>query len=198
MRCRARHVPPLLCSTLKTSPGAPTIAWYAAAIHPFTCHWCICTCAVHTEFCLRRTTGTAGCDVSRASVRDATRQLRRKPRSVTLAEITAENDFKNDLVLWVLPRQLRNAMPRVVQSWVSMQWCGAKAPYSAMRHTTAGNPPAPFASLGCVAGPELPHVLGSVRGSRSRLGLVHLRAFGSTLFRGRGRPTFRAMASQVG
>lgn len=91
-------------------------------------HWCICTCAVHTELCLRRTTGTAGCDVSRASVRDATRQLQQKPRSVTLAEIIAENDFKNDLVLWVLPRQLRNAMPRVVQSWVSMQWCGAKPP----------------------------------------------------------------------
>lgn len=42
-----------------------------------------------------------------------------KPRAVTLAEIAAENDFKNDMVLWVLPRQLRDVMPRIVASWVS-------------------------------------------------------------------------------
>ena len=42
----------------------------------------------------------------------------RKPRAVTLAQIAAENDWKNDMVLWVLPRELRAAMPRIVSSWV--------------------------------------------------------------------------------
>lgn len=43
----------------------------------------------------------------------------RKPRAVTLAQIAAENDWKNDMVLWVLPLELRAAMPRIVNSWVS-------------------------------------------------------------------------------
>lgn len=43
----------------------------------------------------------------------------RKPQAATLAEIAGENDWKNDMVLWVLPLELRAAMPRVVSSWVS-------------------------------------------------------------------------------
>lgn len=107
---------------------------------------------------------TEGRDGARTSVRNATTQLQQKSQSATLAEIIAENDFKNDLVLWVLPRRLRSAMPRVVQSWVRnyLMCLGL------------------FVSVAAVWA-----------------WYIYV-AFGATLFRGRGRPTFRAMASQVG
>jgi len=39
----------------------------------------------------------------------------RKSLEATLGEIRVENDWKNDLVLWVLPSQVRAATPRLVQ-----------------------------------------------------------------------------------
>ena len=38
-----------------------------------------------------------------------------KSLEATLKEIRVENDWKNDLVLWVLPSQVRAATPRLVQ-----------------------------------------------------------------------------------
>ena len=108
-----------------------------------------------------------------------------KPRAMTLAEIAAENDWKNDMVLWVLPRELRAAMPRIVNSWVSVSpgqqwWCVHRRVPAPHPVQIAANPASnPHAYHLYCAGPKLSNVLGPIRGCGSHLGVLHLR-------RGRG------------
>ena len=40
------------------------------------------------------------------------------PREERLQLLVAENDWKNDLVWWMFPAELRAQLPRLVQSWV--------------------------------------------------------------------------------
>lgn len=40
---------------------------------------------------------------------------KKKDKAQVLAELRAENEWKNSLVLWVLPQEIRNQMPMVVQ-----------------------------------------------------------------------------------
>jgi lathosterol oxidase len=87
----------------------------------------------------------------------------RKAQAVTLAQIAAENDWKNDMVLWVLPLELRAAMPRIVNSWVRNY-------------------------LMC---------LGLFVGVAAVWACCIYGVAGAQLFRGRGRPSLRAMARQV-
>ena len=139
------------------------------------------------QACLHRTK-TARWDEEKVSVRDMSQHMRRKPRAVTLAEIAAENDFKNGLVLWVLPRQMHQAMPRVVQSWVSMQRRGVVALYCSLLCSTVTRHLAAVV-MGYhldAAGAELPHVPGPLRGGRNRLGVVHLRGFRCEAVQGAG------------
>lgn len=40
-----------------------------------------------------------------------------KPRAQLLAELVEENDWKNDMVMWMLPETVQERMPRVVKAW---------------------------------------------------------------------------------
>lgn len=40
-----------------------------------------------------------------------------KPRAQLLAELVEENDWKNGMVMWILPESVRQRMPRVVKAW---------------------------------------------------------------------------------
>lgn len=41
-----------------------------------------------------------------------------KPRAQMLAEVAEENDWKNDMVMWMLPESVQQRMPRIIKSWV--------------------------------------------------------------------------------
>jgi hypothetical protein len=130
----------------------------------------------------------------------------RKPQAVTLAQIAAENDWKNDMVLWVLPLELRAAMPRIVNSWVSRspwQHLGGMFAHVCLRF---------IFHRWLLALLRLDMLITTcalqVRNYLMCLGLfVGVAAIwacciygvaGAQLFRGRGRPSLRAMARQVG
>jgi hypothetical protein len=118
--------------------------------------------------------------------------LQGKPQTVTLAQIAAENDWKNDMVLWVLPLELRAAMPRIVNSWVSRSsWEHLGGMFA---HVCLGSilhrwlPALPLTRHAhhdlCFAGTELPDVLGAVCRGGSRLGMLHLRRGRGTVVQG--------------